>query len=298
MTATLLELGDATSRNLEFSHRDDVSVSYGEETITETNLLELRRRHPKCVHVHTFPKHIEAKKGADWEWYIVGDKLTAKMRVQAKRLQNNDVLKIKHKVASSGKQQRALLIDEAHKDKMKPIYCIYCTEPQRTLWTEKTTTSLGYESYHMGCLLADASDVPLSTRRLGEIEQECKPWHYLFERSLFGYEKRESIVDHDDIVQFVTAMHTLGPTPLGGVEMELEGRLGWNAPTVNDLNEDPGRQFDRTGVAETTAEDHERLRAETDEGQWVARYDRERLHERGICRMIVMDVRSERDFEE
>ena len=105
-------------------------------------------------------------------------------------------------------------------------------------------------------------------------------------------------MDHDDIVQFVTAMHTLGPTPLGGVEMELEGRLGWNAPTVNDLNEDPGRQFDRTGVAETTAEDHERLRAETDEGQWVARYDRERLHERGICRMIVMDVRSERDFEE
>ena len=56
MTATLLELGDATSRNLEFSHRDDVSVSYGEETITETNLLEIRRRHPKRVYLHTFSK--------------------------------------------------------------------------------------------------------------------------------------------------------------------------------------------------------------------------------------------------
>ena len=45
MVTTFLELGDATSRNLEFSHRPKVYVSYGEETITETNLLEIRRRH-------------------------------------------------------------------------------------------------------------------------------------------------------------------------------------------------------------------------------------------------------------
>ena len=299
MTATLLELGDATSRNLEFSHRDDVSVSYGEETITETNLLEIRRRHPKRVYLHTFSKPSEAETGADWEWHIIGDKLTAKMRVQAKRLQNNDVLKIKHTVASSGKQQRALLIDEAHKDKMKPIYCIYCTEPQRTFWTEKTTRSLGYESYHMGCLLADASDVPLSTRRLCEIEQKCRPWHYLCERTIFGHKKREFIeLDNYDTIQFVTVRHTLGPTPLDGGEKEPEGGTGWNAPTVNDLNEDTGRQFDRTGVAETRTEDRERLRTGTDADRRVARHDRERLHERGICRMIVMDVRSERDFEE
>ena len=36
LTLTFLELGDATSRNLEFSHCNDVWVSYGEETITET----------------------------------------------------------------------------------------------------------------------------------------------------------------------------------------------------------------------------------------------------------------------
>ena len=44
MVTTFRELGDATSRNLEFSHHPDVYVSYGEETITETNLLEIRRR--------------------------------------------------------------------------------------------------------------------------------------------------------------------------------------------------------------------------------------------------------------
>lgn len=36
---TLLELADATSRNLDFAHRPGVRVSYGEETITETSLL-------------------------------------------------------------------------------------------------------------------------------------------------------------------------------------------------------------------------------------------------------------------
>ena len=63
---TFLELGDATSQNLKFSHRDDVWVSYGEETITESNLLEITRRHPRLVRVRTFPKAVEATNGADW----------------------------------------------------------------------------------------------------------------------------------------------------------------------------------------------------------------------------------------
>ena len=124
ITTTFLELGDATSRNLEFSHRDNVSISYGEETITESNLLEIRRRHPEHVYIQTFSKAQEALTGADWEWRIIGRKRTAKMRVQAKRIQCNDILRIKHKVASSGKQQRQLLIDGAIDDNMKPVYCI------------------------------------------------------------------------------------------------------------------------------------------------------------------------------
>ena len=53
LTLTFLELGDAMSRNLEFSHCDDVWVSYGEETITESNLPEIRRRHPEHVRVRS-----------------------------------------------------------------------------------------------------------------------------------------------------------------------------------------------------------------------------------------------------
>ena len=62
ITTTFLELGDATSRNLAFSHRGNVLVSYGEETITESNLLEIRRRHPEHVYIRTFTKAEEALK--------------------------------------------------------------------------------------------------------------------------------------------------------------------------------------------------------------------------------------------
>ena len=125
-----------TSRNLEFSHCADVWVSYGEETITESNLLEIRRRHPEHVRVRTFPKQVEATNGADWEWRIVGLKRTLRMRVQAKRVQSNGVLEVEHTVKSSGKKQRDLLIAGAVAEGMKPVYCIYCTEPQRSVWTE------------------------------------------------------------------------------------------------------------------------------------------------------------------
>ena len=60
---TLLELGDATSRNLEFAHRKDVHVSLGEEATTEHNLLEIRRRHWDSTRIETFPKPKEAKNG-------------------------------------------------------------------------------------------------------------------------------------------------------------------------------------------------------------------------------------------
>ena len=46
LTLTFLELGDATSRNLEFSHCDDVWMSYGEETITESNLAWNKNPNP------------------------------------------------------------------------------------------------------------------------------------------------------------------------------------------------------------------------------------------------------------
>ena len=278
-----------TSRNLEYSYSNDVRVSYSEETITETNLLEIRRRHPEHVHIRTFTKAQEAVTGADWEWHIIGQKLTAKMRVQAKRTQRDNVLKIKHEVPTSGAQQRQLLIDGAIDDNMKPIYCIYCTERQRSIWKQARRWPM-YEDFQAGCLLADASDVPLTTRRLGEIENNCIPWHYLFNRSVSAYGKIE-ILEHAD-GEDQRYYSTVRIIPKGG-EIGQTDSTSWNAATIDDLNGYTDRKFDRTGIEETTDEDRERLLLETLEGLEIAQDDQERLRKRGIQRMMIIDVQEE-----
>ena len=298
MTATLLHLGDSTSRNLEFSHRKDVGVSYGEETITESNLLEIRRRHPELVRVRTFSKLKESKNGADWEWHIVGRRRTVKMRVQAKRLRRKGFLRVKHKVKSSGRQQRCLLIEGAHAARMKPIYCIYSTKQHRKVWTQPKGM-LGYRTFQTGCLLADAADVPLCTRHLDEVEKKCIPWHFLCE-PIVSMQLRWEIakMDYENLVQFVPiGRHDLPILVDGEVTVPPES-LGWNAPTIDDLNENTGRDFDWTGVGKTTAEDRARLDPEADGGQRIVQSDGERLRELGICRMMIMDVRGEPESDE
>ena len=298
ITFTFLELGDATSRNLEFSHRDDVCVSYGEETITETNLLEIRRRHPQLVRLRTFSKPLEAKNGADWEWYVVGRKRTLKMRVQAKRLQCNSVLKVRHKVQSSGRQQRDLLIAGALAAGMKAVYCIYCTEPRRKVWKQPQARP-GYRSFQTGCLLADAQHVLPTTRKLDDIEEKCRPWHHLFLPATLMQEELDSFaVDAGDFVPFVSIRRPRVPLVKVSRAMEPLDASGWNPPTVDDLNEDTGREFDYSGVSETTEEDRARLGPDTKTEGAMARSDEERLRELGISRMMVMDVRGDPESDE
>ena len=272
MVSTLEHLGDVTSRNLEFSYRPDVPVSYGEETITESNLLELRRRHSDVVQLRTFSKHQESKIGSDWEWYIVGRRRTLRMRVQAKRVQRDGVLKIPYAVARSSRQQRDLLIQAAQADRMRPMYCIYCTESQRSLWRQ-------HGRFQTGCLLADARNLPLHIRSLCSIEWACWPWHYLFEAfpPFVG-------IDHyfDSRGEARTTGHLFPPPQ----------PLDWDAPTILDLNEDAGREYDRTGVEETTSLDLARVNADgTEEVQRTAEYDEERRVDEGAKRMVAIDVR-------
>ena len=298
MAATFLELGDATSCNLAYSHRQNVGVSYGEETITETNLLEIRRRHPKHVHLHTFSKHAESRNGADWEWHIIGRRRTLKMRVQAKRVQRNEVLKIAHEVKSSGDHQRDLLIASATATRMKPVYCIYCTECQREIWTRNQVLS-GFRSFETGCLLAGAEDVPQHTRRLVEIEERCKPWHHLFFPGVLKFGEFEYFeVDAGDLIEFVGIRQPVSHAfAIDGVKAPADDS-GWNAPTVDDLNEDTDREFDRTGVEETNEEDRARLEPDTEHGREMADWDEKRLRELCLSRMLVMDVRGDPESDE
>ena len=265
LVKTFLELGDATSRNLEFSHRTDVYVSYGEETITETNLLEIRRRHSDRVHLETFSKKKEAHSGADWEWHIVGNRWTLKMRVQAKRARYKGTLQIKYN------QQRELLLDKAKCENMKPLYCIYCTERQRSFWTQSHANG-DFEGCQTGCLLADANDVCVTTTKLDEIEDRCIPWHYLFQRVDFARCKSDGLF----------SARVARMVDLGDADRDPE-TTWWKAPTIADLNKKGDGDFDHTGVHETSGKD---LRQSS-----YPQEDHAELSDRGIHRKLVIDVR-------
>lgn len=270
LLSTMEHLGDATSRNLEFSYRADVPVSYGEETITESNLLELRRRHSDVIHLHTFSKHQESKVGADWEWYVVGRKRTLRMRVQAKRVTCNDVLRIRHAVGESRRQQRDLLIQTSQTDGMRPMYCIYCTESQRSLFRRDGPLQ-------RGCLFADARNLPVHTRNLRSIEWACWPWHYLFEDITFPI-----MIDY-----FLPR----GASEKTAYEVPPQP-LRWDVPRILDLNEDTGWEYDRTGVGDTTPLDLARVAGDgAGEPRRTLGYDREGQFDEGARRTVAIDVR-------
>lgn len=275
---SLLELAHATSENLAFAHRKDVDVSYGEETITETNLLELRRRHPAMIQLKTFGKPLEAKNGADWEWHIIGRARSFGMRVQAKRLQQDNVLKIRHIVKSSGKEQIDLLIEDAKMHQLMPVYCLYSSEQQRQKWKVSNQHHGITSPFEFGCLLASAHKVRAKNpKSLAAIEADCVPWHYLADRRRFRRLSEVGIVEDETTTQFLNAEGILQfPVPETG---EADSALGDIFPTIDELNnfdiEMPGRAgiFERRGDA---------VRPEISE---------DIFHKRGISRLIEIDVR-------
>ena len=132
-----------------------------------------------------------------------------------------------HAVKSTGDLQRDLLMDDARVAETNPIYCIYCTEPQRSVWKQPAVVP-GYRSFQTGCLVADAVDVPPDTRRLEEIEEKCKPWHHLFEPSAAMRQKWEYLeVDAGDFVQFFSIRRSAAVIGLDGEEMLPGGSEGW-----------------------------------------------------------------------
>ena len=275
---SLLELAHATSQNLGFAHRDDVHVSYGEETITETNLMELRRRHPAIITLNTFGKKKEAKNGADWEWHIIGRRRKFRMRVQAKRLQKDDKLKIPHEVKSSGDQQIDLLIADAKKYRLKPVYCLYSAERQRDHW-KKENVGGGYEAFEAGCLLAHAQTVKAKMpKTLADIEKYCVPWHYLVERQDYAQASLTDVLDVDgSVLRFVVSSADVRVAT--GSDRSRDSAAAPGFPTLDELNapDRPDREIE--GLIEADEPEFERRGSEAD------------YRERGIGQVVEIDVR-------
>ncbi|WP_079210627.1 DUF6615 family protein [Brucella pituitosa] len=174
---TFLELETAVSQNLARSYSSH--ISYGEETITESCLLEIWRRHSAIVKIQTFTKAQEAKNGADWEWHLIGKTYTLKMRVQAKRLRKGAKRisgLLDYKAKSASHLQVDLLIGRASSQNLMPVFCLYSPEKYRQTWVASSMPS----PFEAGCLMGDATKIKAAfVNDLVALEKLTVPWHHL-----------------------------------------------------------------------------------------------------------------------
>lgn len=105
----------------------DTKIDVAEESITDWNLLKLQVNHPHEIRTQKFTKPVEGREGADWEWWLGEDDLWLGLRVQAKRI-DSDQLRyqyLNHKTRYGN--QADLLIDYAGKSQPPriPVYVFY-----------------------------------------------------------------------------------------------------------------------------------------------------------------------------
>lgn len=292
---TFLELGDAVSRNLAFAHANDGRISYGEETVTESNLLEILRWHSdRGTRLTAISKGQEAKIGADWEWVIVGRKYSLFMRVQAKRTKKNDTLTIMHKVgkAPNVKQQIDILIDNCAATKpgeisWRPVYCFYSKNSERKIW-KTSEVAAPWRSYEYGCLIADATDIKKKTsiKNIQDVEDVSLPWHVFFAPLSFKtrYLYAEWPEGSDGTLGFLMSEGVMAVSP----DVTDDGKTSDDAksptsgfPTIEQLNGEAVIDKDMVGIRETNPEELERVR------------NRDRRDGVDAPRFLIIDVKDE-----
>lgn len=292
---TFLELGDAVSRNLAFAHANDVKISYGEETVTETNLLEILRWHSdRGTQLTAISKGQEAKIGADWEWVVVGRKYSLFMRVQAKRTKKNDSLTIKHKVgkASNAQEQIDVLIRNCRAAKpgeitWKPVYCFYSKNSERKRW--KSSGGIApWRAYEYGCLIADATYIKkkASIKKIQDVEDVSIPWHFFFAplNSQARYLFSELADGSDGNSGFLMSEGFMAVSPEvadGDKDSDDDTLLINGFPTIEQLNGEMEIDENMTGIRKTNPEELERVRT------------RGRREGIDALRFLILDVKNE-----
>lgn len=109
----------------------DLQISISEETITDINLLEIRRSNLRNVAVVKFPKLVEAKSGADWDLWIGNDSDGwLRYLIQAKKLhlRTSKYVHLRHYHLDE-RGNKILQIDQLYKFALQtgaiPAYCFY-----------------------------------------------------------------------------------------------------------------------------------------------------------------------------
>ena len=162
-----------------------LNFQIGEESITDFIVLNIKKWGIGKIAVDTFTRHAESVNGSDWEWWFTGPSgKWLGMRVQAKVLNlTSEKYEYLHHKNKHGFQVD-LLIDDANKNGLIPLYCMYTNwDPQKYKinWechTHKPTVR------HYGTSILSPQTVKRlqlkSETRLSSVIVSLKPMHCLF----------------------------------------------------------------------------------------------------------------------
>lgn len=152
----LLEiLAKATWERIRFGY--ELNCSQGEETITDINLLDLKRAGSPGMYILKTGKVEEAEYGIDWEWWI-GSEINPliggwwRYAIQAKKLDSSGRYNaLRHKVGD--RYQFDILTEYARRNKCIPLYCLYnyVREDVEQYWH---CCSFKCEPTQLGCTIA------------------------------------------------------------------------------------------------------------------------------------------------
>lgn len=159
-----------------------LGMSLGEETITETCLFNIAKRHvPGNLIIVPATKPEEAVHGADWEWWFANGGKGIGFRVQAKRLfpsgRYDSLFKAKTPFVQLDK-----LVAEAHKDNLNPLYCFYNFDnPVGGFPGHGNNCLRDYRGPSFwGCAVALPDDVKaIGKNSIKDLRPILEPWHTL-----------------------------------------------------------------------------------------------------------------------
>ncbi len=173
-SAVWTDLGDARNYKL----------SFGEESVTDRLLLELKRQHSTEIEIVQFNRRQEARSGADWAWWFQGKKWLG-MRVQAKKLYPSRRYEaLGDHVGNSKKLQIDVLLKQSKEDNLYPMYCFYNFWDVAAYPLASVPFNCGTfmpREHLMGCMLASAANIKRLAVKLGKddlatVAQCSFPW--------------------------------------------------------------------------------------------------------------------------
>lgn len=132
---------------------EELGCRQGEETLTNINLLDIKRARLHEVRVPKINKADEPKTGIDWEWWIGSNKKGWwRYAVQAKKIDSSGrYSKLRHKVR--GRFQIDILEDYAKSHKCIPLYCFYNFIKANNL-QDYWQCCVSYDKFQLGCTVA------------------------------------------------------------------------------------------------------------------------------------------------